>query len=975
MRYRLFILGVGLLATSHTVWASDRTAAGPARSVQQVWQGSNLQVKAGEILKQQTGPNQHVLICRERVSMAVAGRSFAGDEAVVWIDAIDPNAKTPKYSIHAFLKGHIAEETAANAADIGLKEFKVESGEGVVLVMTVGPEVYTTTDKWVEGNPRGHLRYREALAAFESVGIKGFSEAEKPTAEVPVVKKRPELGIGPTVTISSRTGGPLPFESSKIDDVNVAVTATSGIYATWMEEDAPGREPQRCEVEADGVVLWMRAADPNAARAGAFGAFTQKRDVTEIYVTGDVVFRQGQHEIRAAEFYYSPVHHRGVASDVVYRTFELSRGVPIFIHADRLRQTAIDTFEANDVTVTTSAFATPQLSARAGRIRIVDFTRTPEPIPEPAPKGRFDARMEDVQVKYYDTTFFAWPLIHTNGEAPDVPIKSIHVGSDSTYGNSVETRWYLSRLLGLEEPEGTDSSLLADYYSKRGPGGGVDVAYERDSYFGRFLGYVVEDHGQDRLSRTEKEVDVPDETRGRIKFQHRQYLPDSWQLTAEASYWSDENFLQQFYRNEFNAGKEQETLLHLKRIEDNTGFSFLTKARVNDFQNQIEELPSADYHWTGQSFWDDRLTFYSDSQVSNYRYKYSSTGPAGEPDDFFNFTMTRNEVDLPLALGRFKVVPYAAGTFGYEDGLGFVSDIDNARDEPRNAIGIGEGGVRASAPSVWRIYDAQSSLLDLDGLRHVMTPSMSVASFAYTDRAAEQRNVLNLELSQRWQTKRGPKGYQRTVNWIEWDTQAVWVDHSTDADTTGPDQLLWNKPFIPLVDRSTEQIPPQDRRTTGLFGTRRNYMENMWTWRVTDTTAILGDTNFDLNSGVFQQVNVGFSRLVWPDLSYYVGSRYLRRLVSGREVGSNAVAFAATYVLDPRYTLVFAEQYDFDYDAGIRSDITLIRKYHQINFAVTVSSDESLDERRITFSLWPQGVPELSLGLRRYAELGATETY
>jgi hypothetical protein len=71
--------------------------------------------------------------------------------------------------------------------------------------------------------------------------------------------------------------------------------------------------------------------------------------------------------------------------------------------------------------------------------------------------------------------------------------------------------------------------------------------------------------------------------------------------------------------------------------------------------------------------------------------------------------------------------------------------------------------------------------------------------------------------------------------------------------------------------------------------------------------------------------------------------------------------------------LVLAEQYDFDYGANIRSDLTLIRKYHRVNFAVTVSVDDSLDEQRIVFSLWPEGVPELAIGLRRYVGLGASE--
>lgn len=996
MRYRLFMVAVGVFATSCTVWASSRRGSAPpernsaadrgaatsgqsnpqnGQSIQQVWSGLNLQITAAEVLSQKTGTSQHVLVCRGPVSITVARHSFAGDTAVVWIDSVEPNATTPRYLIHAYVKGHLSQETAGNAADIGLHQFEIERGESAVLKMTVGPEVYVTAKKREVGNPRGLLLYRDALAAFESVGIKQFSQAEPATAtsEAVAPKKPSESPIGFTVMVASLTGAPLTFERGEVNDVEVD-TFVGGIYAWWQEEASQGREPRHFVVEADGLVLWRRPADANAAGVDTSTQFMRNEQVREIFVEGDVVAREGQHVIRAAEFYYDLRHSRGLAKDVVYQTFEPSRGVPIYVRAAELRQTALDRFEADKVSLTTSEFATPQLSINADSIRIIDMALAPEQAPEPASKGQFDAQMKDVQFKYYDTTIFAWPSLHTNGEAPDVPIKSIHVGNDNTYGTSVETRWYLSRLLGLQEPEGTDSSLLADYYSKRGPGGGVDVAYEREDYFGRLLGYVVEDHGVDRLSRTQEQVEVPQETRGRLKFQHRQFLPDSWQLTAEAGYASDQNFLQQYYRNEFNAGKEQETLLHLKRIEDNTGLSFLAKARINDFQDQIEELPSADFHWTGQSFFDDRLTFYSDSQVSRYRYRFSSERPPGEPEDFFTFTTTRNEVDMPLALDRFKVVPYAAGTFGYDDGLGFRSDLSDSPDEPQEGIGIGEGGLRASVPSIWRVYDVHSSWLDLDQLRHVITPGMSVASFVSSDPVAQQRDVLSLELSQRWQTKRGPKEHQRTVNWIEWDTQAVWVDHSSDA-TAGPDQLLWNKPFIPLVDRATEQIPPQDRRTTSAFGTQRNYIENIWTLRLSDTTAVLGDMNFDTNSGVFQQVNVGFSRLCWPDLSYYIGSRYLRRLVVGREKGSNAVTFAVTYVLDPRYTAVLSQQYDFDYEAGIRSDITLIRKYHQLNLAVTFSVDESLDEQRIMLSLWPQGVPELSLGLREYTGLGAAETY
>ena len=138
-------------------------------------------------------------------------------------------------------------------------------------------------------------------------------------------------------------------------------------------------------------------------------------------------------------------------------------------------------------------------------------------------------------------------------------------------------------------------------------------------------------------------------------------------------------------------------------------------------------------------------------------------------------------------------------------------------------------------------------------------------------------------------------------------------------------------------------------------------------WRLSDTTAVLSDMDFDIQSGVVQQYNVGFSHMRWPDLSYYIGSRYLRRLDNGYgEYGSNAFTFAATYVLNPRYTLVYSGQLDFDYGKTVRSDLTLVRQYHRIYCGITYSADASLDRQAILFSIWPQGVPDLVIGSGRY---------
>jgi len=379
---------------------------------------------------------------------------------------------------------------------------------------------------------------------------------------------------------------------------------------------------------------------------------------------------------------------------------------------------------------------------------------------------------------------------------------------------------------------------------------------------------------------------------------------------------------------------------------------------------------------TGQSLFDDRVTFFSDNQVSQYRYRFGPANPVRTPDDFFLFTGTRNELDLPLAVGRSKVVPFVAGTFGYDDGAGFNAGIDHEPASPEGAIWIGEGGVRMATPPYWCIYpEVKSRLWDLNQLRHVITPTVTAVTYVASDIVAEQRDTLDLEIAQRWQTKRGPAESLRTVDWLELNTDFVWVNES-DPESAGPDQILWNRPFIPLANRSGSVIAPLDRRSTDLFGPRQNYAGTDAVLRLTDATSIMGDTYFGMQTSAIEQADIGFSRLCWPDLSYYVGTRYLRRFNFGREVrSSKALTFAITYILDPRYTLVFSDQYDYGLNANIATELTLIRKYHRMSLALTFSIDGSLDERRVVLGLWPEGVPELALGLRRYMGLGASDVY
>ncbi|MHC4587615.1 MAG: LPS assembly protein LptD, partial [Planctomycetota bacterium] len=633
------------------------------------------------------------------------------------------------------------------------------------------------------------------------------------------VAEEKEPGFMYPVNIRPAGEAALTMEAGKTAESEDVMTVIGRFYL-WQKQDEEGG---LLELQADNAVVWYAEGPvPRAPEAEVGSAI--RENLKAIYLSGDVVMTSGQRTIQADQIYYDFEQKKALVVNAVMRSFDVRRGIPIYVRAAKLRQLAENKFAGEDITLTTSEFYLPQISFNASSIIIIDTTSADER------KGKisdhsFDAQMKDVRFKLGDRTIFYWPFIRSNLQRPDVPIKSVRVGHDSVWGTSVETRWHLSRLLGLQETEGTDSTLALDYYSERGVGGGAEFEYAREDYFGRLLGCVIDDHGEDRLGRhsTRRDLEPPRELRGRFRWQHRHFLPHNWQLTSEVSYASDKNFIEGYYRNEYNVGKEQETLVHLKRIEDNWGLAFMGKARMNNFWDKLEELPSAEFHWTGQSLFDDKFTLYSDSQISRFRQRLASDSISTVSEEYFTFISERAELDMPMRWDFAKVVPFVAGTVGYEDGRGFQADIDGGAGGREDNIWIGEAGARIFPLPMWKVYpEVKSRLWDLNGLRHIIEPRVTAVGYTESDSVAEQRDILNVGITQRLQTRRGPADNRRTADWMRLDMDVTWLDNTGDS-SAGADRFIWSNPSVPLVNRFSTMVPPQDRRSSGIFGPRRNY--------------------------------------------------------------------------------------------------------------------------------------------------------
>jgi hypothetical protein len=324
-----------------------------------------------------------------------------------------------------------------------------------------------------------------------------------------------------------------------------------------------------------------------------------------------------------------------------------------------------------------------------------------------------------------------------------------------------------------------------------------------------------------------------------------------------------------------------------------------------------------------------------------------------------------------LRMGSINVVPFVAGSYSIDDQDGFTKNIDNSvSSTPEEKALLGEVGVRVSTLFWKEDGTFRSEFWDVDGLRHTIKPHFEAVTYEGDSDVIEMRDFVNFGLSQRWQTRRGSADKRRTVDWMRLDADATFLSDTEDSSISpplpnsyGPARFIWNDPSIPVFTR----------RDDTLWGMVRDSVNLDYLWRMSDTTVFLSDLNYDSVDGVVQQFNAGIARYVYPDISYYIGSRYFRPVtidVPSADVfeeGSNSVIGSITYALNNRYTFIVSEEYNFDYGNNVRTEFALLRRYHRLYAGLTLSIDESREENSIMFSIWPQGIKDLTFGDRRYA--------
>lgn len=739
----------------------------------------------------------------------------------------------------------------------------------------------------------------------------------------------------------------------------------------------------------DRAVVWTNA--PLAADLTGEAA-TVDNAMWEFYLEGNIVFRQGDRVIYADRMYYNATQEYGVVLGA-----EILTPVPEYegllrLKADVLQQLNRQTFVAQGAAITSSRLGVPRywlqsetITFQDNHVPVVDpLTGQPMVDPqtgEPMIDHEMRAESRNNWVYVAGLPVFYWPTIATNLEKSTFYVDEVRIGNDRVFGFQLGADFDVYQLLGVANPpDNTEWTIGADYLSERGIGFGTNLQYDRQGvvvpgpYRGFLDAWFINDQGLDNLGMDRRALAPEEEFRGRALFNHRHLLPNGYQLTAEAGWISDRNFLEQYYEEEWDTGKDQVTALELKRTVDNTSWSLFGQARVNDFFTQTSWLPRFDHYLTGQDIF-GIATWHAHSNVGYGRLE-TATAPqdpmelpvqplAWETDAEGLRAATRQEIDIPLLLGPVKVVPYALGEVGH-----WEEDI--TQDDVTRLYG--QTGVRSSL-SFWRTDPlVESRLFNLSGLAHKITfegdvfvaqadedldrfplydpldddsqehfrrrfidrtfggalpPQFDERYYALrsgmqgwvaatSTEIAEDLTAARLGVSQRWQTKRGLPGQQRIVDWIALDVEGV---------------------LFPNADRDN-------------FGEELGLVDYNFRWHVGDRVTVLSDGFVDFFNDGLKTVSIGTMLSRPGRTEFYLGFR----TIDG-PIEANVITASAKYRMSEKWIADATTSYDFGPTGNIGQSVGITRIGESALFHVGFNVDESRDNVGVMVSLEPRFLP------------------
>ncbi len=766
-----------------------------------------------------------------------------------------------------------------------------------------------------------------------------------------------------------------------------------------------GGGPLTLDLSTDRLVVWTVAsqqADINSPLA------VEKDKPLEMYMEGNVVFRQGDRIIYADRMYYDVRNQVGTVFSADMLTPAPGYEGKVRLHADVLQQVGEGRFLAQDAFVTSSRLGIPRYRLQMGEASYEDH-QTPrtdplsgEPLIDPK-TGQPAVDHQELVVAQNnllyieDAPIFYWPTFATDLNDPTFFIRHVQVSHDGVFGYQLFTDWAAYQLLGIKDrPVGTDWTVSLNYMSLRGLSEGTEFKYDRGDFLGipgpvsgniKFWG--ISDRGTDNLGLGRSNVLPEPDVNYRYRYveQHRQELGEGFTFTAELGKISDRNFLLEYFKQDWDEQKDPTTDIALGFRRENMSMDLLAEARLDSFVTDTQWLPRFDHFLLGQSLVADRLTWFEHTSVGYAQFKVGTLPSAAAGDEAVSHLpweprnlsggrfVSRNEIDLPLELGPVKVVPYLLGELGY-----WGEDL-NGQSLTRAYY---QAGIRATLP-MWAVdCAAESTLWNVHGLAHKVEfqaeylhaqSNQSMTDLPLYDPLDDnqiedfrRRFVVNTfgfpavppPLTQGPPTKFDERYYALRNDMEGWVTApSMEIADDLDELRLGVHQR-WqtkrgpadNQHIVDWVEFDTDiTFFPNPSRDN--FGTDAGLADYNFIWHVGDRLTLLSNGIFDFFGEGQRIITTGLFLTRPPRGSLYLGFSILEG-----PIASDVLTMSYSYWMSPKWITTCGMSLDLKNTQNFGPTFQLVRVGESMLIGLNANYNPALNTGGVSFTIEPRFVPK-----------------
>ncbi len=722
----------------------------------------------------------------------------------------------------------------------------------------------------------------------------------------------------------------------------------------------------------------------------------------------------------------------------------------------------LTSLQAEQTVTTGSRFANPGYKFTSKSIdvtQVVDSQAIPAPGKTPFDKDDLTWLIEARQNFFYFGPLPVFFLPKLKVEADDInpPIQGISFATNNFFGQQLRVDYDLFNLLNIRHPPEIDVwNLDVDYLSARAKKFGQGVAlgseagwfgpdlindlndpYRKNkaappsrlnSYAGYFDVYGLFDGSRDVLGggpaiitngpnnnaagrQGFSRISNPffQNPRGVVTLRHQQSLvnkdapfDEDFHVNGEVGFFSDRNFLEQYFKRRFDVGLDQENLTYLIKQKQNVAATLLAETNLQKFNTETQWYPKGDYYRLGDSLLGNRLTYFQHTgadfanvhtaaEVNNRTiFAYLPIDPISNTNGTFQSgrLYTAHELDMPLNFGFLRVNPYLQG-----QAVGWNNQIGG---HPVGRL-WGAAGARADVV-LWKAYpQVESELFNVHGLNHKIdfvadyrdsfsnVPLNSIGvqddlddnTYEYTRRyfaltnyiggvlpaqydprnlllrrglspitgttdVQASINMLKLGVHQRLQTKRGPEGRRHINDYVVFDLDTTYFPNAARDN--------FNKPFGQNFYNFEWYI-----------GDRTSIVSYGWFefFKVTGDPYLAYNTSLNHNDPFgLHIITSGLSITRIPKGNIFLGYT----IVNTGPINTSALNTQYSYWLSPKYFGTIAESYDFGNGLLLAATGSLTRIGADYLSSVGLTVSPLQHSYQFVFTISPRLSPNIQFG-------------